>query len=94
MPWLQIYDSDRYGRHFHDFCAMLDDQPADPETYFANDFFAQSMTGKPYSCLALDIWIEITMNKDSKLKSGWLAILKNMKQLFSHTREQCELFES
>ena len=43
--------------------------------------FAQSMTGNPYSCVALDIWIESTMNKGSKLKSGWLAILNNEKQL-------------
>ena len=86
LPWLQIYDSDRYGRHLPDFCAMLDDLPADQETYFVNGIFAQSMTGKPYSCLALDIWIETTMNKGSKLKSGWIAILKNEKQLLSHTR--------
>ena len=86
LPWLQIYDNDRYGRHLPDFCAMLDNLPADQETYFANGMFAQSMTGKPYSCLALDIWIETTMNKGSKLKSGWLAILRNEKQLLSHTR--------
>jgi len=39
--------------------------------------FAQSMTGKPYSRVALDIWIESTMNKGFKLESGWLAILNN-----------------
>ena len=48
--------------------------------------FAQSMTGNPYSCVALDIWIESTMNKGSKLKSDWLAILNNDKQLLSNTR--------
>jgi len=48
--------------------------------------FVQSMTGNPYSCVALNIWIESTMNKGSKLKSGWLAILNNEKQLLSKTR--------
>ena len=48
--------------------------------------FAQSMTGKPYSCLPLDLWIEITMNKGSKMKAGWKSILKNEKMLFTHTR--------
>ena len=48
--------------------------------------FAQSMTGKPYSCLPLDLWIEMTMNKGSKMKAGWKSILKNEKMLFTHTR--------
>ena len=44
------------------------------------------MTGNPYSCVALDLWIESTMNKGSKLKNGWLAILNNEKQLESNVR--------
>ena len=35
-----------------------------------NGMFAQSLTGKPYSSVALDIWIETTMNKGSKLHWG------------------------
>ena len=49
-------------------------------------YVAHSMIGKPYSCVAHDIWIEPTMNKGSKLKSGWLAIPNNEKQLLSDTR--------
>ena len=48
--------------------------------------FAQSMTGNPYSCVALEIWIESTMNKGSELKNGWLAILNNEEQLASNER--------
>ena len=48
--------------------------------------FAHSMTGNPYSCVALDLWIDSTMNKGSKLKNGWLAILNNEKQLESNVR--------
>lgn len=86
LPWMQIYDNDRYGRHLPDFVAVLDDLPAEQAAFMEDGMFAQSMTGNPYSCVALDIWIESTMNKGSKLKSGWLAILNNEKQLLSNTR--------
>ena len=38
---------------------------------------AQSMTGLPYSCQPLDLWIEVTMNRGSSLKAGWLHLLQN-----------------
>ena len=44
------------------------------------------MTGKPYSSIAWDMWIEMTMNKGSKMKAGWLSILRNEKQLMVDTR--------
>ena len=53
---------------------------------FFNDHFAQSMTGAPYSCQPMDLWIETTMNLNSKLKQGWFRLLQNEKQLFSTTR--------
>ena len=34
----------------------------------------------------MDLWIETTMNLNSKLKSGWLQLLQNEMQLFSTTR--------
>ena len=43
------------------------------------------MTGNPYSGMSLDMIIEVTMNKGSKLKSGWLSILKNEKELLVHS---------
>ena len=36
--------------------------------------------------MAWDLWIETTMNKGSKLKSSWLSILNNEKQLLVHSR--------
>jgi len=81
LPWMQIYDNDKYGRHLPDFIAVLDTLPVEQAAFMNDGMFAQSMTGNPYSCVALDIWIESTMNKGSKLKSGWLAILNNEKQL-------------
>ena len=44
------------------------------------------MTGSPYSGMSLEMIIEVAMNKGSKLKSSWLSILKNEKQLLVHSR--------
>ena len=54
--------------------------------YLKGGLFAQSITGKPYTCLPLDLWIEMTMNKGSKMKAGWKQILKNETILLCHTR--------
>ena len=85
LPWLVIYDNNEYGRWLPDFWAMLASLPNEKITFLSRNF-AQSMTGLPYSCLALDMWIETTMNRGSKLKAGWLAILDNEKQLLTNTR--------
>ena len=86
LPWMAIYDNDKYSRHLPDFIAVLDNLSDEQEAFMQDGLFAQSMTGNPYSCVALDIWIESTMNKGSKLKSGWLAILNNEKQLLSNAQ--------
>ena len=86
LPWLKVYGNDKYGRHLPDLVASLDSLTKEQEEFFERGMFAQSMTGKPYSCVALDIWIESTMNKGSKLKNGWLAVLNNEKQLASNIR--------
>jgi len=65
---------------------VLDTLRVEQAAFIEDGMFAQSMTGNPYSCVALDIWIESTMNKGSKLKSGWLAILNNEKQVLSNNR--------
>ena len=86
LPWLKVYGNDKYGRHLPDFIASLDNLSKEQEDFMERGMFAQSMTGNPYSCVALEIWIESTMNKGSKLKNGWLAILNNEKQLASNVR--------
>jgi len=65
---------------------VLDTLPTEQAAFMEDSTFAQSMTGNPYSCVGLDIGIESTMNKGSKLKSDWLAILNNDKQLLSNIR--------
>ena len=74
MPWLIIYDQTNYGRWFPHFWVMLSSLPAKQTEFFSSNF-AQPMTGNPYSSIAWDMWIEMTMNEGSKMKAGWQSIL-------------------
>ena len=85
LPWMVAYDNNRYGRWLPDFWAMLTPLPDDQVAFLRTDF-TQSITGNPYSNIAWDMWIECTMNKGSQMKSGWLSILQNEKQLLVHSR--------
>ena len=82
---LMIYDNHDYGRWLPDYWAKLSTMP-DEQMEFFRYHFSQSLTGLPYSCMPMDLWIETTMNLNSKLKSGWLQLLHNEKQLFSVIR--------
>jgi len=86
LPWMQIYDNDKYGKWMVEYWLEISNLPEDKASYMRDGLFSQSMTGKPYSALPLDLWIEMTMNKGSKLKAGWLRILKNEKMLLVDTR--------
>ena len=81
------YDNQDYARWLpdYDYWAMLSSLSPDEMSFF-NNRFAQSLTGLPYSCQPLDLWIETTMNLSSKLKQGWLQFLLNEKRLFITTR--------
>ncbi|KAL8565961.1 hypothetical protein ACOMHN_054946 [Nucella lapillus] len=85
LKGLMAYNNHDYGRWLPDYWAMLSSLADEQKTFF-NAHFAQSMTGLPYSCQPLDLWIETTMNLNSKLKQGWLQLLQNEKQLFSTIR--------
>ncbi len=79
LPWMQIYDNNKYGRHPPDCLIVLDTHPVNQAAFMESGMFAQSMTGKTYCCVTLGIWLESIsiMNKGSKLNSGWLTILNN-----------------
>ena len=64
LPWMVSYDKNRYGSWLPDFWAMLTSLRADQVTFLRTDF-THSITGNPYSNMALDMWIECTMNKSS-----------------------------
>ena len=82
---LMAHDNHDYGRWLPDYWAMLSSL-SDERMAFFNIHFTQSITGLPYSCQPLDLWIETNMNLNSKLKKGWIQLLQNEKQLFSTTR--------
>ena len=76
IPWMQIYDNN-YGKWLVEFWTEISTLTKAIDEHMAKDLLAQSLIGNPYSCLPLDIWIEMTMNKGSKMKPGWKNILKN-----------------
>ena len=86
LPWLTIYDINQYSRWLPYFWSVLTDLPRDRERFLEN--YADSLTGNPYSGMSSDMIIEVTMNKGSKLKSGWLFILKYEKQLLVNSRNR------
>jgi len=88
MPWMVAYDNNWYGRWLPDFWAMLTYLSAEQIMFLHHTDFIQSITGNPYSIMPWDMWIECTMNKGSKMKSGWLSILQNEKQLLVHESTQ------
>ena len=85
LPGLMAYDNHEYGRWLPDYWAMFSSLSEEQMAFFS-DHLTQSITGQPYTCQSLDLWIETTMNLNSKLKQGWLQLLQNEKQLFSTTR--------
>ena len=54
---------------------------ADKASFMKTGMFTASLTGKPFSCLPYDQWIEMTTNKGSKTKGGWIGITQNKKAL-------------
>ena len=59
---------------------------SEEHTAMMTGIFAQSMTENPYSAQPPDMWIDCTMNKGSKLKSGWKQLLKSEKGLLVHIK--------
>ena len=52
MPWLRIYDNNKYSKWLVEFWLEISSLPDEKEKYMREGLFAQSMTGKPYSvCL-------------------------------------------
>ena len=68
---MQIYDNNNYGKWLVEFLTEISKLTKAIDGHMAKGLFPQFLTGNPYSCLPLDMWIEITMNKGSKMKSGW-----------------------
>ena len=62
IPWLQIYDKVHYGKRLPNFWADINDVREEIDQYKPS-IFAYSLTGKPYSSLPTDLWIELTIDQ-------------------------------
>ena len=62
------YDKNKYGRALPDFWTYLVNLSPEKHEFMCENF-ALSLTGNPYSGVALDLWIEVIMNKGSKVKA-------------------------
>ena len=85
LKGLLAYNNSDYARYMGDFWAMVEEMP-DEQYNFFKGHFVLSLTGRPYSAMPLDMWIEVTMNLGSKLKAACLQLLQNEKQLFVTVR--------
>ena len=77
IPWLQIYDKIHYGKWLPDFEEI---------NRYIPEIFFHFITGKPYSSLPTNLWIEMTMNKGPKMKTEWQRILGNENMLCTNIR--------
>ena len=76
--WMQIYGNNNYAKWRDEFWLEISTLLGEINANMKHDLFAQSITGKPYTCLPLDLWIEMTMNKGSKMKTGLNTINANL----------------
>ena len=86
-PWLQIYNKIHYGKWLPNFWTDISNLSEEIDQYMPS-IFAHSIAGKPYSSLPTDLWIEMTINKGSKMKAGWQRILGNEAMLCANIKSK------
>ena len=86
IPRMQTNDNNNYRKWLVEFWTEISTLTKAIDEHMTKGLFAQSLTGNPYSRLPVDMWIEMTMNKGSKMKAVWENVLKNETVLLSHTR--------
>ena len=67
LPGILVYNNHDYGKWLPYYWAMVSSLPYEKKNYFSENF-AQSMSGLQQSNQPTNLWIEVTMNLDSKLK--------------------------
>ena len=78
LPWMAIYDSIHYARYLPLYWSTMRSLGDEETRWMMEGNFAFSLTGRPYACLPSDQTIEMTMNKGSKIKGGWIGITNNL----------------
>ena len=87
IPWLQIYGKIDNGKCLPNFWVDISNLSEEIDQYI-HSIFAHSITGKPHSSLPTDLWIQMTMNKRSKIKAGWQRILGNEAMLCANIKSK------
>ena len=85
ISWLQIYDKIHYGKMLPDFSAEISNLNEEISRHMPK-IFSHSITGKPYLSLPTNLWIEMMMNKESKMKAGWQRVFGNENMLCTNIR--------
>ena len=73
-----VYDNVHYSRYLTLYWASMKSLNEADTKWTADGNFSFSLTGRPYSSIPPDQTIEMCMNKDSKIKGGWIGITKNL----------------
>ena len=85
LPWMAVYDSTNYTRYMSIYWVEMYNLNEDAKSYMEKGLFTASLTGLPFSAIPLDQWIEMTMNKGTKMKGGWIGFTKNESMVNIHT---------
>ena len=63
LPWMFAYDSLHYSRYLSIYWLEMNNLDEEKAFYMRSGLFSASMSGRPFSALPHDQWIEMTMNK-------------------------------
>ena len=86
LPWMSAYDSLHYSRYLSLYWSGMNNLDEEKALYMRSGLFSASMSGRSFSALPHDQWIEMTMNKGSKMKGGWIVITNNEEALQVNTK--------
>ena len=85
LPWMFAYQILHYSRYLSLYWSEINN--LDENTFLMRSgLFLASMSGRLFSALLHDQWIEMTMNKGSKMKAGWIGIMHNEEVLQVNTK--------
>ena len=86
LPWMFAYDSLHYSRYLSLHWLEMNNLDEEKAFDMRSGLFSASMSGRPFSALPHDQWIEMTMNKSWKIKGGWIGITHNEQALQINTK--------
>ena len=86
LPWMSAYDSVHYCKYLSLYWSAMNNLDQEKVSYMNAGLFAASISGQSFCALPHDQWIEMTMNKGSKMKGGWIGITQNEEALHTNTK--------